>query len=280
MEHQRIDLMINEKCNIKCKFCYHFGFEKREYDFSNKKIDDTIHEWVEKEYSEVYISWWEPTISPNLIYSLEQLKKHPNFKKIKIMTNWLRFSDESFCQKLAKLWVTNLAISMHGYNEAIYEYHADVKWTYYKFIAGVRNARKYFDVEINSVITNKNVSSLPLLWILLTKLGIQKIHLQHVVPNSPAWQKLCLKDEDIKKYVNTFLELYSDTLDITLEFFPYCLIEEKHHKRLGKFSFKNDFSSNNDIMFDNWSDGILKSKVLRETCMSCTFKNSCRGFWY
>ena len=96
----RIDLMINEDCNIKCLFCYHHGFEdKSKYDFSKVKIKSTLFFWKTKGYKEIYISWWEPTISENFEYSLEIAKKYW-YDNIKIMTNGLKFSDINYCKKL------------------------------------------------------------------------------------------------------------------------------------------------------------------------------------
>lgn len=277
--HNRVDLMINKDCNIKCKFCYHHGFQNENYDFSEYTIDKILKKWNQNQYDEVYISWWEPTISPNFTYSLKRIK-HYWYKKVKIMTNGLLFSKIDFCKKLKALWVTHLAISMHWYNKNIYEYHTDVENTYEKFLRGLCTAHKFFHVEINSVITNQNIKNLKQLWYLIDKIGIKNIHLQHVVPNSKAAKNLCLEDEEVRLYINEFLENFHQKMNITLEFFPYCLINKKFSKNLWKFSFKNEFTSNNSIMFDNWADGIAKNKVKRWECKTCEERNSCNGFWY
>jgi hypothetical protein len=78
--------------------------------------------------------------------------------------------------------------------------------------------------------------------------------LQHVVPNSESAKELCLSDEDIKAYINDFLSKFHTKMNVSLEFFPYCLIRKKFYKNIGKFSFENEFLSNNTVMFDNWSE--------------------------
>ncbi len=273
----RVDLMINYDCNIDCIFCYHHWFnDVSKYDFSEVKIKSTLLYWKLNWFKELYISGWEPTISPNLIFSLETAKSYW-YDNIKIMTNWLRFSDIEFCQKLNDLWVSNLAISMHWYNKADFEYHANVVWIYEKFLKWLLNAKKFFDIDINIVVTSENIKNLNKHWKLLLTLWLKRVHLQHIVPNSPENKILLASNSDIKIYINDFLNKFSDKLDITLEFFPYCLIEKQ--ELLGRFSFENDFVTNNPSMFDNWSKWLLDNKVIKEDCKSCSDLKYCNWFW-
>jgi len=273
----RIDLMINENCNIDCLFCYHHWFNnKSKYDFSKIKIKGILFYGKTRWFKELYISWWEPTISDNLLYSLRVAQEYW-YKKIKIMTNWLKFYDISFCKKLKDLWVTDLAISMHWYNKNNFEFHANVQWIYNKFIKWLINAKKFFDIDINIVITKQNILDLNKHAKLLLTLWFKKVHLQHVVPNSKENFKLLPSNDFIKIYINDFINKFQSKLDITLEFFPYCLINDE--KYLWKFSYKNDFITNNPTMFDNWSKGIYKNKIIKEKCIDCKDKQYCNWFW-
>lgn len=273
----RIDLMINDDCNIKCIFCYHHWFnDVSKYDFSESKIKSILLYWKTKWFKELYISWWEPTISSNLIFSLETAKKYW-YENIKIMTNWLRFSDIDFCNKLKELWVTNLAISMHWYNKQDFEYHANVEGIYEKFIKWLLNAKNLFDLDVNIVVTSKNIKNINKHWKLLLTLGIKRVHLQHIVPNSKGNKQLIPSNKDVKIYINDFIDKFSDKLDITLEFFPYCLIERQDF--LWGFSYENDFVTNNTEMFDNWSRGLFENKILKEKCNNCLDKEFCNWYW-
>jgi len=275
--NNRIDLMINENCNIDCLFCYHHWFkDKSKYDFSKIKIKSTLFFWKAKWFKELYISWWEPTISDNLEYSIELAKKYW-YKKIKIMTNWLMFSKINYCKKLKNLWVTNLAISMHWYDKSTFEYHANTKGIYNKFINALKNSTKYFDIDINIVVTKYNIKKLNYQAQLLLTLWIKRIHLQHVVPNSEDNKWLLPFNEDIFLYINNFIDIFENKLDITLEFFPYCLI--KKDKYLWRFSYDNNFITNNPTMFDNWSMWIYKNKILKNKCLKCKEKQFCNWFW-
>lgn len=273
----RVDLMINYDCNIKCVFCYHNWFnDTEEYDFSEAKIKSTLLYWKLNWFKELYISWWEPTISENLIFSIKTAKEYW-FEKIKIMTNWLAFSQLLFCEKLKILGVTDLAISMHWYNPNDFEFHSWVKWTYNKFMKWLINANKYFNIDINIVITSKNIINLNKQWKLLLTLGFKRIHLQHIVPNSVENKLILPSNTDLEIYINDFIDKFSDKLDISLEFFPYCLI--KKQELLWKFSFKNDFITNNSSMFDNWSKWLINNKIIKEKCKSCLDLQNCNWFW-
>jgi MoaA/NifB/PqqE/SkfB family radical SAM enzyme len=193
------------------------------------------------------------------------------------MTNGLKFSDIEYCKKLKELWVTNLAISMHGYNEDTFEFHANVKWIYYKFIKAIINANNFFDLDINIVVTKQNIKDINKQAKLLLTLWIRRVHLQHVVPNSKENLILLPSNEEVTIYINSFIKTFKNKLDISLEFFPYCLIEDE--KYLWRFSFENDFITNNPSMFDNWSEGILINKVLKDKCLKCNDKEYCNWFW-
>ena len=269
--------MINKDCNIDCLFCYHHGFkDTSKYDFWHSKIKSTLFYGKTQWFTELYISWGEPTISENLIYSLEIAQKY-GYKKTKIMTNGLKFSDLDYCKRLKELGVTNLAISMHWYNSETFEFHANAKWTYKKFIKWLINANKFFDLDINIVITKQNIQTLNLHIKLLLTLGLKRIHLQHVVPNSEENISLLPSNSDISIYMNDFIKKFENKIDFSLEFFPYCLIEKNEY--LWRFSFDNDFVTNNPSMFDNWSNWIYDNKILKEECIECKEKKYCNWYW-
>jgi molybdenum cofactor biosynthesis enzyme MoaA len=270
--------MINKKCNIKCIFCYHNWFKEVTDSYKFEDFSKLLYLWSEKWITELYISWWEPTIS-NDLQSVLSLAKKLWYEKMKLMTNWLAFSDMGFCIKMKKLWVTDLAISMHWYNEASFEFHAWVRWIYKKFITWLVNSQKFFHVQINVVITKHNISWLATFWNLLKKMWLKHIHLQHIVPNSEISKEL-LPDENIaEECINRFLDEFSDKLDITLEFFPYCLIKREHSQNLWKFSYLNDFITNDPEMFDEWSDWIAENKKKRDKCLTCPDVDFCLWFW-
>ena len=272
----RIDLMINDECNINCLFCYHNGFkDKSKYDFSEIKIKSILLHWKTKWFKELYISWWEPTISSNLEYSIKIAKEYW-YEKIKIMTNGLKFSDIEYCETLKELGVTDLAISMHWYNKKTYEFHTNVKWVYNKFMNALINTNKFFDLDINIVITNKNILEINKQAKLLLTLWLKRVHLQHIVPNSKDNLELLPSNKDIIIYINDFINKFENKLDISLEFFPYCLIHKNEY--LWRFSYENDFVTNNPTMFSNWSNWIFKNKLLKDKCINCIDKVFCNWF--
>lgn len=273
----RIDLMINKNCNIDCLFCYHHGFQDTsQYDFSEAKIKSTLFYGKTQWFKELYISGGEPTISSNFKFSVEIWKKY-GYSKIKVMTNGLQFSDKEYCREMKQKWLTHLAISMHGYDRKTFEFHANVEWIYKKFMTALLYAWQFFDVDINIVVTKQNIRQLSKHLQLLLKFWYKRVHLQHVVPNSEENVKLLPSNEQVQLYINDCIEKFEKQLDISLEFFPYCLIDKKQY--LWKFSFENDFVTNNPSMFDNWSEGIFSNKVLKEECTKCKEKEYCNGFW-
>lgn len=273
----RVDIMINSGCNINCIFCYHNWFTNVSwYDFSIQKIEEILIEWKVIWIKEVYISWWEPTISDELFLVIK-IAKELWYKKIKIMTNWIKLSDYTYCKRLSDSGATNLAISMHWYNKEEYEFHTNIKWTYEKLIKWLINSRDFFDIDINVVVTSVNIKNLNKLVKLILTLWFKRIHLQHIVPNSSNNLNLIPGNLEIKIFINDLVKKFINDLDITLEFFPYCLIQDT--KLLWWFDIKDDFITNNQLMFDNWSSWILKNKIIKKKCENCIDFQRCNWYW-
>lgn len=98
---------ITNKCDLWCPTCYANSWN---WDFLPiKTIEKMMDFYQQTEYNKadiLQISWWEPTLHPEIIEILK-LAKSKNFKYVMLNTNWLKIAeDESFAKKLweIKLW--------------------------------------------------------------------------------------------------------------------------------------------------------------------------------
>ncbi len=98
---------ITQKCWLKCPTCYASSGEWESLDL--KTIEKMMDFYQDTEYGKadiLQISWWEPTLHPD-IFKILELAKSKNFKYVMLNTNWGKIAnDEDFVKKLSKfkLW--------------------------------------------------------------------------------------------------------------------------------------------------------------------------------
>lgn len=270
-----LNLIINKECNFKCDFCLSkiINSKINSNDFSIKKIQETLIKWKELSIDNVFITWWEPTMSKNL-FEILNIVKNLWYKNVIIVTNWM-FLNEKFCKKLKEYWCNNLIISMNGYNKNIFEIQSNKRWTYSIFMKNLFFARRNFDLTINIVINSINIKYLYQQGKLLKIMWINKVNLLHVVPYK-KWYKFLPNNIDIKKYINDFIDNFND-FNINLEFFPFCLINKKEYIQ-NEEELKYNIS--NLSIWDSLRRKIaLNYRIITEECLNCEYKNKCKWFW-
>lgn len=268
-----VEITLNHECNLKCEFCLLKLLEIPKIDFSDKKIKEALIEGKENNINSLVITGWEPTISNKLINLLILAQKY-NYKNIELITNGLFLSKE-FCEKIKRLWVNILTISMNWYNKEIFEIQAGKKNTYYTFIKNLIIAKNFFHIKINIVVNSYNVKKLNNHWKLLLKLWITNVTLIHVIPLEKNYNILP-NNHDIKQFVNEFISRFNANLNITLEFFPYCLIENKN---LIISSNHDIYCITNNENINSRRDISNKYKILKEKCKNCSLQKQCGWFW-
>lgn len=97
---------IIDECNMKCNICYHnsepWAWNKRSMK-DIKKMHSTLLE-VESSPDLIQVTWWEPTLHPEIIEILKYLKSWP-VRHLMLNTNWIKISeDEGFVKQLKDLW--------------------------------------------------------------------------------------------------------------------------------------------------------------------------------
>jgi len=277
---ERVDLMLNRKCNTHCIFCYMHGLKDFNDDFNIINIKKTLDKGAEIGYKELYISGGEPTLNNNLPDIISYAKKK-GFNSIKIMTNGLRISYSSFLKKLVLSGLTEIAFSLHGADSITHDIHTGYKGSFRLITKAIENALKIkkLKIEINSVITKKNIGKMKELCKFTIKKGINHIHFQLIVPNSKAAKKLFPSVENIKGKFTEIFDKYSPLIeDIDCAFVPFCYMKG-YEKFIVKFDITQKFFSNSQKMFLSWKKSLLNNKIKNEECNTCHSFNYCRGHW-
>lgn len=147
---------ITNKCDLWCPTCYANSWN---WDFLDiKTIEKIMDFYQETEYNKadiLQISWWEPTLHPEIIEILK-LAKNKNFKYVMLNTNWLRIAtDEDFAKKL---WEIKLGFEVYlqfdWFKDSTYK---KLRWKNIleEKIKAIKNLQKY-KVPITLVSTIEN----------------------------------------------------------------------------------------------------------------------------
>jgi len=277
---ERVDLMINNMCNINCIFCYHLGIKDQDFDFSMEKIITALQAGRKKGYDEVYISGGEPTLNENLL-DIIKTAKELGYKDIKIMTNGIRMYYNDYLKTLVNAGLNKVAFSLHGASDEVHDVHTGLKGSFKYIKKGMENAIKLSDrltSEINTVVTKYNIDRLEEIAEMAHSIGIKLLHIQIVVPNSPNTKKLQPSRIAIEKRFREIIDKRGSRLNITFAFVPFCYMKG-YEKYVCKMDFTEPFFSNCISMFESWKDSLLNSKRLGEDCHSCKHFRYCRGLW-
>lgn len=114
---------ITNKCNLWCPTCYANSWK---WDFLDlQTIEKMMDFYQESEFNKaeiLQISWWEPTLHPQII-EIIALAKTKKFQYVMLNTNWIKIAeDEEFAKKLWELkWWFEIYLQFDGLRASTYE---------------------------------------------------------------------------------------------------------------------------------------------------------------
>ena len=142
--------MIEQQCNLDCKFCFHNQFETKKYCGNNRVLDYMVvlSQLREKNIRPVILSGGEPLLSPDLFSIIFLLQK--NGFSISISTNAVR-ATPIFCRKLKQTTVKKLTVNIAAIcdnnGEIIQNYNSN------SIINGIQNLTSSgFSVTLNNIL--------------------------------------------------------------------------------------------------------------------------------
>lgn len=145
-------IQVNRHCNNACHFCSNPStWVDMTYERGVELIDDFINKW----YSWIIFTWWEPTLSPNIHkwirYSVEKNME------CRIISNWSICSNYEYMKKFKDDWLSLLHFSLYSYIPQVHDFLTDTPWSYKKVLKSIQNALKlWIRVQLNCVINRYN----------------------------------------------------------------------------------------------------------------------------
>jgi radical SAM protein with 4Fe4S-binding SPASM domain len=134
-----VTLQITDKCNLKCIHCHRK--DKWVLDLPIDKTKSLIDELREMKVFNINISWWEALMHPNVYTILEY--GFSKWLKMTMSTNWTLLNEEKI-EKLYKIWLRQVHISMDSY---LSDNHDKIRWvknSLLKTLSNLKLLKKYW----------------------------------------------------------------------------------------------------------------------------------------
>ncbi|MBI5622545.1 MAG: radical SAM protein [Elusimicrobia bacterium] len=277
-----MDLFVTDRCNQACVFCYLYSpeFRSKGGAFPMRDVTSALDAGRKRGYEEVYISGGEPTVCRDFARIVREARER-GYLKVKVMTNGVRFADPEFAGSLADAGLTHVALSVHGPTPAVYAATHGRGADLGRVVKAVQNLKSLapgLSLEVNAVTTAGNVDALPALGRWVEAMGLERLHVQLLVPNSRA---SAAHFPGHRRAAEAFLRLvdaWGRRLRLNCAFFPPCTLPGREDLCV-EFDFTTSFFTNRPDMILSWQRSLLAAKRTVPACEGCPWWRSCRGFW-
>ena len=263
-------LEITYRCNLTCEFCYVGNKEiKKELSFSNwKKVIDQI-----PFYGFVSLSGGEPLLHPDF-FEILSYAQQKLFGKVNVFSNGILLNNEVVAELVKrKLLLINISIDGIG---TTHDKLRNREGTFDKVVSNIENLislrkNKFPFVDIQSVVLNENISDIPKVYELISKLGCN-FHTIALVNNTSLRQNSTFYNDLTDKHL---IESYPFTnyLDSQMykEMYKELMsLQKKYHVPIRfKPNYQKGFNYNNIDKFLNSGNASLV-----DVYNSCSVMNS------
>ncbi len=269
-------------CNNNCIFCAVGKWRNRISDIESQKLKlKTAHS---KGIRMVDFDGGEPTLSKNLIY-LIKYAKGIGFNNITLITNGRLLSIRKNAEKIVKSGVTSILFSLHGPNKNIHEQVTRAESSFEQAIGGIKNIlemninRHLVNIEINTTITNKNISYLDDFFEMIEQLKIKKINIQFITPFGIATKNDLPTNQQISDIIPKIIDKYHKRINIKIVNLPYCYL-----KGYEKYLVQDVLKKERNMIFigkeeKNLATFLSSKKYKDAECKLCPYNVICSGKW-
>jgi len=154
------------KCNLACRYCYMFELTKRqEFREKGSLMDEDVAKAIidflaeqKAKYMRVWLFGGEPTLNDDVIpvfyeYGNKKAKEKKKVFMLGMTTNGVKLADEEYCKWLSQ-YMKRITFSLDGCQKShdMYRVFRDGRGSYKVVVQGLKNALKYFDVQVNFTV--------------------------------------------------------------------------------------------------------------------------------
>lgn len=216
-------------CNSACRFCIVQEGMNRYRGLSLERFREVVDENRRSgKYQRLILTGGEVTLEKRLFDFLQLARDSGSFRHVRVQTNARRLADAAYARSLAEAGVDELFVSIHGHDAATHDDITQRPGSFAELLAGLRNARALGQRLItNTVMTRRNVRSLPALVPLAIEHGVARMELWNYLPMEDAEDARDLiapMDELVPPLVEALGEAAARGMPCTVKYVPRCLL--------------------------------------------------------
>ena len=287
-----------KECNENCLFCVKGGENEPTRYLNTAESKKAILKAAKEGWEHIFFDGGEPTIRPDLI-ELITFAKESGFRKVTLLTNAVKLSDESYAGEIMKVaqkpnFNFNFSISLHSHKKEISEYLVGKKETFDKTIKGIENiARMGGNISIYHIICRYNFKDLPGFVDFLKKKfpKTRNICFSFIYPEGAArenkhiFPKLSKVDPYLQKALKKTEESEMTFTIATCGILPLCYLRGYEIYTINQQ--KNEKPENVKIIDSAKEENFIlatqkfheKTKVKNSRCGLCLLDKMCSGIW-
>lgn len=268
-------IRITKQCNERCLFC-NTNLDNHKLSFEEVvEITNYIRYTYEKYTITISLSWWEPTLHPDIFVILTFLKKEGFF--VKIQTNAVLFARKDFAEKFIDYENISFFISFHSHIPKIYHaitssklYNQALKW-----IIHIYQLFPSEKIELNMVANSLNISLYETYLRFIKRVfgnytkNIQLIF-SIIYPNQSNHKMLMVNYKDIVNVINKAIQIEDSVLMVTYEVWGYCQLPLCFYLQIQE---QNDNLSHAGIDTSVGMENMMKVPQ----CQTCIYNSRCIG---
>lgn len=277
----QVDIILWLKCNEKCNFCFQDSdyIKKHDKNFSKTEVLKALILWRKMGINMVNISWGEPTIYENNFNFVLRLSNKLWYKTIKVITNWIKFSDIIFSSDNLP-YITDIGLSFHSSQKEIQDKLTWLKWSYDSLIIAIKNIKSFSKVYLHNhcVITNENLLDLENHIKNIIFLWFKSIHFMSLMHNTEKNKNKTYDFDQLVIILKNIINKYNKKIRIEVSYIQPCYLKWYEDYVLW-FDYWKDYISNNVESLKSWESTMNLNKEFKKECYLCNYLNTCNWFW-
>lgn len=281
MSTRRLDLKVGFVCNNRCVFCAQGDKREQCGALPPKRL---AHELLSgrKGTGSLVLTGGEPTVHKHIL-NLVRLARELGYAPIQLQTNGRMLSYPKILRALVDAGVTEVSPSLHGATAEVHEALTRAAGSFEQSVNGIRNVVA-LDLPLitNSVVTRRNLSTLPELVELLAGLGVRHAQLAFVHPVGTAYE---LFDEVVPHFRDlegplaaAWAEARARGIRLVTEAVPLCFLRGMEDLAVeAQIPETTVADLEGGIDYSAWR--VREGKTHGPPCEACSARHRCEGPW-
>jgi cyclic pyranopterin phosphate synthase len=259
-------------CNSACRFCIVQEGMNRFRGLPFERFRDIVDENLRsRKYDRVVFTGGEVTIEKGLFRFVEYARDSRSFDALRVQTNGRRLADPAFAREIVGAGINEFFVSLHGDTAAVHDDITQRPGSFDELIGGLGNLAA-MDVRriTNTVITTRNVASLPGIVGIAARFGVSQMELWNYLPMEDAEDErnLIAPLRDSLPPLLKALDLCREAgITPVVKYFPRCL--------LGAHGDRLDNGQPDTVIVESFWDTFPKFSCLYEA--KCEHSEECLG---